>query len=141
MIITICGSMSFAQEMLIMQGRLQEHGHEVIVPHDATEYAGNPLKLSAKWETKEGEDMIKRYYGEIQRSDAIFILNLSKNSVANYIGGNSFLEMGFAHVLGKTIYLLNPIPDMPYREEMMAMNPVVLNGDINRINVKFPNRQ
>lgn len=136
MIITICGSMSFAQEMLIMQGRLQEHEHTVIVPHDAAVYAGQPLKLSEKWEQKAGEDMIRRYYGEIQRSDAILVINLTKENVTNYIGGNSFLEMGFAHVLGKTIYLLNSIPDMAYRDEMMAMTPVVLNGDISRIHAE-----
>jgi hypothetical protein len=132
MTITICGSMSFAQEILVMQKRLLELGYKVIVPLDAVTYAGNPVKLPEKWD-KTGEDWIKRYYGEIVQSDAILVINLTKNSVQNYIGGNSFLEMGFAHVLGKTIYLLNPVPEMTYREEMMAMNPVVIHGDITQI--------
>lgn len=125
--------MSFAQEMLVMGKQLEALGHTVIVPHDAVEYAGNPAKLSQKWDQKMGEDWVKRYYGEIVQSDAILVINLLKDGIANYIGGNSFLEMGFAHVLGRPIYLLNPIPDMPYRDEMMAMTPIVLNGDISRI--------
>lgn len=113
-----------------MRDRLIEIGHTVIVPHDAEEYARHPALLESKWEKSE-HDLMRRYYQEIGESDAILVLNMTKASVANYIGGNTFLEMGFAHVLNKTIYLFFPIPDMPYREEMMAMQPVVLNGDIS----------
>ena len=45
----------------------------------------------------------------------------------------SRLEMGFAHVLGKKIFLLNGIPDMHYKDEIRAMQPVVLDGDLNGI--------
>lgn len=41
--------------------------------------------------------------------------------------------MGFAHVLGKKIYLLNPIPEMEYTSEILFMEPAVLNGDLERI--------
>jgi hypothetical protein len=43
--------------------------------------------------------------------------------------------MGFAHVLDQKIYLLNPIPDMPYyRTEIEAMKPIVINGNFSLIN-------
>ncbi len=128
--IVICGSMSFAKEILVMRDRLVQSGHTIIVPNDAEKYAANPANLDTKWNLAE-HDFIRRYHKEIMESDAIFVLNMTKESVANYIGGNTFLEMGFAHVLNKSIYLFNPIPDMPYREEMMAMQPVVLNGDLS----------
>lgn len=53
--------------------------------------------------------------------------------MTNYVGGNTFLEMGFAHVLGKPIFMQFPIPDMGYRDEMEAMNPRVINGDLAAI--------
>jgi hypothetical protein len=59
---------------------------------------------------------------------------LDKNGIKNYIGGNTFLEMGFAHVLNQKIFLLNPIPEIPfYKTEIEAMRPVVLNGDLAKI--------
>jgi predicted RNA-binding protein with PUA domain len=65
--------------------------------------------------------------------DAILILNLEKNGIKGYIGGNTFLEMGFAHVLNKKIFLLNPISEMGYEDEIVAMKPVILNGDLDKI--------
>jgi hypothetical protein len=37
-------------------------------------------------------------------------------------------------VLNQRIYLLNPIPHMPYYEtEIVAMRPTVINGDLSKI--------
>jgi len=41
--------------------------------------------------------------------------------------------MGFAHVLSKPIYLYNDIPNTSYTDELVAMQPVVLNGDLLKI--------
>lgn len=122
--------MTFAKEILVTRDRLVEAGNTVIVPHDAEIYANDPSKLDSKWEKTE-QDLIRRYFKEIEQSDAILVLNMTKNGIANFIGGNSFLEMAFAHVLNKTIYLYNPIPDVLYRDEMMAMKPVVLSGNLS----------
>lgn len=61
------------------------------------------------------------------------VVNTEKDRKINYMGGNTFLEMGFAHVLGKPMYVLNPIPDVSYRDELEAMNLVVLNGNLGLI--------
>lgn len=132
MTILICGSMTFAKEMLVLRDQLQGVGFNVIVPLDAEIYAEHPAKLGEKW-IKQQHDLIRRYHKEIVRSDAILVLNLTKNNIANYVGGNAFLEMGFAHVLRKPIYLFHPIPDMTYRDELAAMQPIVINGDLSRI--------
>jgi hypothetical protein len=39
--------------------------------------------------------------------------------------------MAFACVLNKPIYLLNPIPDISYTVEIEAMEPVILNGELD----------
>ena len=78
-------------------------------------------------------DLITRYYKKIQESDYVLIINVDKDDKKNYIGGNTFLEMGFAHVLGKPMYVFNDLPDVPYKDELEAMNLVVINGDLSLI--------
>jgi len=70
----------------------------------------------------------------MQDADAVLVLNLDKHGVKNYIGGNTFLEMGFAHVLNQKIFLYNPIPGMPYyKTEIAAMKPIVIKKDLKKI--------
>jgi hypothetical protein len=95
------------------------------VPSDDT------LRIQHKIE----HDFIKAHFRKIEQSDAILILNYEKCGIANYIGGNTFLEMGLAFWLGKKIVLLNPIPDMEYRTEMHAMQPIVLGGDVSTLTI------
>jgi len=66
-------------------------------------------------------------------ADAVVVVNLEKKGIPSYIGGNTFLEMGFAHVLDKKIYLYNDIPDLSYTDEIQAMQPVALKGDLSKI--------
>jgi len=61
------------------------------------------------------------------------VLNLEKNRIPGYVGSNTFLEIGLAFHLRKPIYLVEAIPYLPCREEILAMKPIVLNGDLNRI--------
>ncbi len=82
---------------------------------------------------KMDHDLIRDYFEEIKTGDAVLIVNDERKGIANYIGGNSFLEMAFAHVLHKEIFLLNPIPEMGYSDELIAMQPVILNGDLSLI--------
>lgn len=140
--IAICGSMAFAREMLSAKKKLEETGHSVVNPPLIEEFI-KTKKLRQRAQRgggaegaklKKKHDLIRRYYEEIKNADAILVLNYNKNSIENYIGGNSFLEMGFAHVLRKKIYLLNPAPKSSfYYEEVLAMEPTVLKGDLSRV--------
>lgn len=60
-------------------------------------------------------------------------VNKDKHGIKNYIGGNTFLEIGFAHVLNKKVFLLNPVPDMLYADEILAMEHTVINNDLTKI--------
>ena len=40
---------------------------------------------------------------------------------------------GHNFYLKKKIYLLNEIPELPYKEEILGMKPVILNGDLSKI--------
>ena len=43
------------------------------------------------------------------------------------------MEMGVAFYLHKKIFLLNPIPEISYREEILGMKPIIINGDLSLI--------
>lgn len=135
MTITICGSLLFSQEMLEVQAQLEERGHTAYTAHTATLIAGKNTEEAEKirQERRQGRDAIREHYELIERSEAILILNYEKHGVANYIGGNTLMEIGFAHILRKQIFLLNPIPEMSYRPEIESMSPIILNGDLSQI--------
>lgn len=136
--ITVCGSMTFYLEMRAIKEGLTILGHEVLVPNDifneeipveARPDISDEDKITAKIE----EDFIREHFRKIQDGDAILVLNYDKKGIVNYIGGNTFLEMGLAFWLGKKIFLMNPIPEMNYSIEMHSMQPVVISGDLTKI--------
>ncbi|OQA04968.1 MAG: hypothetical protein BWY68_00022 [bacterium ADurb.Bin400] len=134
--IVICGSMSASKKMVEIKGELEKLGHEVILPKNAQEYADQSLKAEDSQESTKNKienDLIRDYFHKISESDAVLVVNQAKNGIDGYVGGNSFLEMGFAHVLSKTIFLLNPIPQVPYADEIVAMQPVVLSSSLDLV--------
>jgi len=134
--IVICGSMKLSKRMIGVRDELKNFNHEIILPRHTEEYAemntsDNIHNESVK--NKIENDLIRDYYNEIARNDAILVVNDNLNGVEGYIGGNSFLEMGFAHVLNKKIYLLNKIPESSFKDELIAMQPMILEGDFSKI--------
>ncbi len=146
--IVVCGSIEFTPKIKEAADNLMKRGNVVEIPitsqriidgeltlddfmREKNENGDNAFRKSVMRKIK--DDVIKRYYNIIKESDTILVLNYEKKGVAGYIGGNTFLEMGFAHVLNKKIFLLNPIPEMGYRDEIIAMQPIVLDGDLNKI--------
>jgi len=139
--ITICGSMKFARKMYEVYKFLSTKGHEVFLPEFVIEFIDGKLEwelgtLSSEdgAEKKKKNDLICKHYYKIQESDAILVINEEKNGIKNYIGANTLIEMAFAHVLNKKIYLLNGFPEFDYLlEEVKAMEPIILNGDLDKI--------
>ena len=145
--ITICGSIAFIKEMISTKAALEKLGHEVDLPPsvikdnqgkdlDVLEYykmrhqEENPT--SWIWDTKK-EAMLRHFY-KVTWGDVILVLNPEKNGIPGYIGPNTFLEMGLALCLEKRIFVLNPLPDpSPYREELLGLKPLILNGDLTKI--------
>lgn len=137
MVINICGSVKFMKEMKDLREDLYTLGAvEVFIP-DTTNASDKILQRIAD-DVEDGtrkieHDLIKGYNNKIKKSDAILVANYAKDGVKGYIGGNTFLEMGFAFVQNKKIFLLNPIPKMKYSAEIIGMQPVVINGDLKKV--------
>ena len=144
--ITICGSIAFYNEMQKTKEQLEKLGHEVKLPPSQLEDGnGNPISALQYYEIRktspsnEGwvwdrkEEAMKRHFDKVVWSDAILVLNYDKNNTPGYIGANTLIEMGLALHLNKKIYLLNEIPELPYKEEILGVKPVILGGDLNKI--------
>ena len=140
--IAICGSLDFTYEIKEVADALNDLGFNVTIPISSEKILKKKFSLDEiKKEKENGKfsqraikfDSIRAFYKIIQNSDAVLITNFEKNNVKNYIGGNSFLEMGFAHILNKKIFILNDIPEMIYTDEIKAMQPIILRGDLKKL--------
>jgi len=139
--IVICGSSAFKEKMIEYQKLLSDFGHEGIVHSDYQAFINgekqeiwNKINGGEHYEAKKSQGYIKWYYNAIVESDAILILNFDKRGIKNYIGGNTLIEIAFAHVNDKKVFLLNDVPEeVSYVDEIKAMFDVVLNGNLSKI--------
>ena len=132
----VAGSMQFTERMMDLCERLEKLGHEAFMSKFAPYFVGktDDEKERIKLHQKNKKDAIREFWKPMQDADALLVANFDKHGIENYIGGNAFLEMGFAHILNQKIFLLNPIPRMPYYEtEIIAMQPLVIDGDLSKI--------
>jgi hypothetical protein len=134
--IGIIGSMQFTDKMIEYRDRLNSLGHNAFVTdlHKSMIGKTDAEIEEIKIHQKNNMDAIREFWRMMQGADAVLVLNLDKNGVKNYIGGNTLMEIGFAHVLDQKIFLLNPIPDMPYcKTEIEAVKPIIIKGDLTKI--------
>src|SRR5260221_2971789 len=133
--LVISGSMILMDKILKLQKECLELGFkEVIVPGIvATKKEYENMTKEETADRKIKYDLIRDYYYKILKSDGLLVANYEKKGIENYIGGNTFLEIGFAFVTGKPIFLLNPAPDLAYKSEILGMEPIILNGDLSKI--------
>lgn len=134
--IGIVGSMQFTEKMLETKEALDKLGHNAFVTslHVALVGKTDEEKEKIKLHQKYNMDAIRHFWKAMQGADAVLVLNYDKNGIKNYIGGNTLMEIGFAHVLNQKIFLLNPIPEIPfYKTEIEAVKPIIINGDLKLI--------
>ena len=131
--IALCGSMSHMSQWIRVIDELRSRGFSVSTPE---------LSERIDWSSMSDEDIIiqkgklvRRHIANIETAKVVLVANYNKNEIDNYIGSNSFLEMGAAFIFEKPIYLLNPVPYQDNREEILALEPVVTNGDLSKIKI------
>ena len=143
--ITICGSTAFIDEMEKLALALGNLGHTAKLPPSIVTTAdGGKVHTRDYYQTKKSlpqdpafwlhhTNRIKDHFDKVEWSEAVLIANYDKNGIAGYIGGNTLMEMGVAFHLGKKIFLLHPIPEISYKEEILGLRPIVLNGRLELI--------
>ena len=90
-IITLCGSLKFENEMMIIAEKMALEGYCILTP--VYPVLGN-VKRTEEQLMKFKEEHFKR----IELSDAILVVNVN-----NYIGNSTNLEIKYAKKLGKEI--------------------------------------
>jgi len=127
--ITLCSSASFFNRLKNIQEELERRGHEIFCPHvwDWRGKSEDEIKTVRR-------DLIRRHFKHIDLSDAIFVANFDKDNIQGYIGGNVLLEMGKAFDKGIPIFLLDlPPQKLKYREEILALSPIVIGKDWDKL--------
>ena len=125
--IVVSGNVYMLPDIMEVQEQLETKKHKVF---PIFEYLD---ELEEKNEKKKEKNRLS-FFDKLTKSDALLVVNNSlKNGRKNYISGSSFLEMGFAHALGKKLFLLQGVPEVSYKDEILAMNPIILSGNLNKI--------
>ena len=90
-IITLCGSLKFQKEMMIIAEKMALEGNCILTPV-------YPIIENCERTDEQLEKLKKTHFKRIELSDAILVIN--KN---NYIGDSTKLEIEYAKKLGKEI--------------------------------------
>jgi hypothetical protein len=141
-IIAVCSSANFYRQAVDVQTELEARGYKAIIPINAERMKESGDFDPSHYRTwlKDANDYHKKtalmrlHFTEIEKADSILVLNFEKHGVDNYIGGNVLIEMALAFYLHKPVYIFNDIPkESPFLEEIIAMQPIVMHGDINKL--------
>jgi len=102
-------------------GLLRERGQQVVLPLD-TSGALFADRIKAK------HDFMQGMFEQIKACDAVLVVNDNERTgLKGYIGPNSYLQLGMAMALGKTLYALEKWDErLPYNEELGAMGINIL---------------
>jgi nucleoside 2-deoxyribosyltransferase len=140
--------MAFYDRFSELKKTLEKMGYTVLAPELEFETTGDDTSVGGFLERGGGIDAfppehevwkkkgraIMAHFKKITESDCVLITNYEKKGIPDYIGGNTFLEIGYAYGNNKKIYLLNNIPQQSsFKEELLGMRPTSLGGDIMKI--------
>ena len=114
---------------------LKSMGHSTFMPNSFNEpFKEESMKeLGAKQHAEWKKSMLRRDEDNIRPCDAILVLNFEKNGMPDYIGGATFLEINKAFELEKKIFLMNPIPENIFTDELKGMCPIIINGNLDEL--------
>jgi len=105
-IITLCGSLKFQKEMMIVAQKMALDGNCILTP---TYPVLENIKITEAQLSKLKEAHFKR----IELSDAILVVNVN-----NYVGDSTNLEIEYAKKLGKEIIYFTDLMKNNYSDKL-----------------------
>ncbi len=138
--IVICSSASFYKQAVGVQTELEKLGFKVIIPATAERMKQSGDYNVDHYKTWFGDAndyhkktaLMRGHFAEVEKGDAILVLNYEKHGTPNYIGGNVLMEMAVAFNSNKPIFILNSAPtESPLLEEIIGLEPIILNGKLD----------
>ncbi|MCL5093823.1 MAG: hypothetical protein M1355_01705 [Patescibacteria group bacterium] len=131
--IYIVGSMAAFKDFNKTKKELEKLNFEPVLPLYVGELSRGEITQVHTNQRKKDNELIKENFRYVSSVDAVLVVNVEKNGIKNYVGANTLIEMAFAHVQNKPIFLLNDVPEIAYQDEIESMKPIVLNGDLTKI--------
>lgn len=133
--IFICCSKYFYNQIPEIKERLESEGHKITLPNSFDEpfKEEETKKIGKEEHLKFKQKMMRLHEPKIKRNDAILVLNFKKNNIPNYIGGATFMEIIKAWELKKKIFFYNPLPKCSFTDELIGINPKIINGYLELI--------
>lgn len=121
MVVVLCGSMKFKEDIIKIGKQLEEIGHTVKLPVECIN--GEPKEIASR-----------AHFNRIisEDTEAILVVNNDKNGVQNYIGPNTFAEIAFAFFYNKKIFLLNDIYKS-FKDELEGWKAISLNRNLENL--------
>lgn len=128
--VALCGSMKHISLWEKVIDELRASGLTVSTPA-LTEESIDWANLPEEEVVERKGRFVRRHFANIALAKSVLVCNYEKNGIANYVGTNSHMEMTAGFVYEKPLFLLNPVPFQDSREEVLALEPTVLNGDLS----------
>lgn len=133
--IFLCASKHLYHKILPVKEELEKNGHIITLPNSYDEpfKEEDMKKVGSKEHIEWKSSMIRLQEQKVRANDAILVLNYEKKGQTNYIGGATFLEIFKAFELNKKIFLMNPIPENLFKDELTGMSPTIINGNLEKV--------
>jgi hypothetical protein len=132
----VCASRSSYHLVAKVREDLERRGHRVTLPNNFDDpereeaiKRSQPQEAYVAWKA----EMLRLQASKVAANDAVLVLNFDKDGQHNYLGGATFLEVFKAWELGKGIFFFNALPEGILHDELTAMAPIVIDGDLNRV--------
>jgi len=133
--IMILCSKHFYDRIPKIKEELEKTGHKLKMPnsYDKPFKEEEMKKLSKEGHIKWKSEMMRKDEINIKPQDAVLVLNFEKKGIPNYIGGATFLEIYTAWKLNKKIFFYNALPKCSFTDELIGINPTIINKDLDLI--------
>ncbi len=133
--IFICASKHNYSHIPQVKSELEAKWHLITLPNSFddpfAEY--KVMESSPKEHIKWKQDMLRLQADKVSDNDAILVMNFEKNWQPNYIWWATFLEVYEAFRQGKKIFFYNPLPEGMIYDELVGINPKVINSNLDLI--------
>lgn len=133
--IFICASKYCYDKIPPIKEKLEKNGHVITLPNSYEDpfYEERIKKDNPNQHLKLKERFFLDQIDKVKNNDALLIVNENKGEQENYIGGSVLLEMYDAWRLKKKIFMFNPAPNNMLKDEIIGLNPIIINKDISKI--------
>lgn len=128
----LAASSSFWDKLPEVKKKLEDLGHEVILPSavEDPELEERTWKASDEAHVELIRELFEDSEERIGECDAFYLLNYDKHDISGYVGGAALIELYIAHRGHKKIFIENSVFPGPMYDEIMGFGPVFVHGDL-----------